>query len=171
VSPELAVVQDADRLDALGAVGIARCFTFGGRFRRPLHDPAAAPREALTREAYVDASVQQTTVNHFYEKLFKLEVRPAARWSTHPTLTSLPHAGTRHAAPRQAPRLTLQGGRPRWLRAQASAQRALRTSAHAGLRELAHCQHRRCHAGLRCAGHDEDSERAAPGAGAHGLHA
>ncbi|KAK9845817.1 hypothetical protein WJX81_003221 [Elliptochloris bilobata] len=73
VSPELAVVQDADRLDALGAVGIARCFTYGGRFRRPLHDPGVLPRESLTREAYTDARCQQTTINHFHEKLLRLQ--------------------------------------------------------------------------------------------------
>ncbi|EFN53287.1 hypothetical protein CHLNCDRAFT_25996 [Chlorella variabilis] len=69
----LAVVQDADRLDAIGAIGIARCLTFGGRFNRVLHDPAVLPREALTQQQYVDKTAQQTTMTHFAEKLFKLK--------------------------------------------------------------------------------------------------
>ena len=60
------------RLDAIGAVGIARCFTYGGRFNRILHDPAILPRENLTKEAYKTG--EQTTINHFYEKLLKLKV-------------------------------------------------------------------------------------------------
>ena len=62
------------RLDAIGAIGIARCFTFGGRFQRPLHDPAVAPRHALSKSAYMDSSQKPTTINHFYEKLLKLQV-------------------------------------------------------------------------------------------------
>ena len=74
LTPELAVVQDADRLDAMGAIGIARCFTFGGRFNRVLHDPSVPPREGLTRQQYTDRGFQQTTYNHFHEKLLKLKV-------------------------------------------------------------------------------------------------
>lgn len=55
-----------------GAIGIARCFTFGGRFNRVLHDPVVQPRTALTKEAYMDTTVQQTTINHFHEKLLRL---------------------------------------------------------------------------------------------------
>jgi hypothetical protein len=72
----LAVVQDADRLDAIGAIGIARCLTFGGARHRVLHDPAVPPRQQLTKQQYCDgaAAAQQTTLNHFHEKLFLLKV-------------------------------------------------------------------------------------------------
>ena len=61
------------RLDAIGAIGIARCFTYGGNFKRVLHDPAIAPRSGLTKQQYIDKSFQQTTINHFHEKLLKLK--------------------------------------------------------------------------------------------------
>lgn len=70
---EAAIVQDADRLDAIGAVGIARCFTFGGAKHRVLYDPAVPPREGLTKEQYMAGAAQATTINHFYEKLLKLK--------------------------------------------------------------------------------------------------
>lgn len=60
-------------MDAIGAIGIARCFTYGGYFKRVLHDPAIAPRSKLTKEQYMDKSFQQTTTNHFHEKLLKLQ--------------------------------------------------------------------------------------------------
>jgi uncharacterized protein len=62
------------RLDAIGAIGIARCFTFGGRFMRPLCDPAILPREILTKASYMANAEEQPTINHFYEKLLKLKV-------------------------------------------------------------------------------------------------
>eukprot|EP00891_Asterochloris_glomerata_P004611 jgi/Astpho2/4611/fgenesh1_pm.00067_%23_39_t len=73
ISPVLAAVQDADRLDAIGAIGIARCFTFGGRFSRVLHDPAVPPADHVTRAVYTDAKRQQTTLNHFHEKLLHIK--------------------------------------------------------------------------------------------------
>ena len=63
------------RLDAIGAIGIARCFTYGGHFKRVLHDQAVAPRSELTKQQYTDRAFQQTTINHFHEKLLKLKVR------------------------------------------------------------------------------------------------
>jgi uncharacterized protein len=72
LTPELAVVQDADRLDAIGAIGIARCFTFGGARNRAIYDPARAPERNLTKEAYA-AQRDAPSINHFFEKLLRLK--------------------------------------------------------------------------------------------------
>ncbi|KAJ3690174.1 hypothetical protein LUZ61_019338 [Rhynchospora tenuis] len=72
-STEFGVVQDADRLDAIGAIGIARCFTYGGSVNQILHEPSIPPRQSLSKDKYMNKNEKQTAVNHFYEKLFKLK--------------------------------------------------------------------------------------------------
>ena len=72
-SPELDVIQDADRLDAMGAIGIARTFNFGGFKNRPLYDPEIKPDLNMDKETYKQRL--SPTINHFYEKLFLLKDR------------------------------------------------------------------------------------------------
>ncbi len=74
------LVQDADRLDAIGAIGVARAFAYGGHKGRPLHDPAVLPVVHNSFESYKQNTAP--TINHFYEKLLHLRERlhtPAAR--------------------------------------------------------------------------------------------
>ncbi len=70
---EFRIVQDADRLEAIGAIGIARCFAYGGSINQALYDPAIPERTALDAQGY--RAEKSSSLNHFAEKLFLLKDR------------------------------------------------------------------------------------------------
>lgn|SRR5690606_10162320 len=70
-TPELDVVQDADRLDAMGAIGIARAFHYGGYKNREIYNPAIPAQIHLDKESYKTSNAP--TINHFHEKLLRLK--------------------------------------------------------------------------------------------------
>jgi uncharacterized protein len=70
-SPELAIVQDADRLDAIGAIGIARAFSYGGFKGREIYNPEIEAELNMSKEAYKNSTAP--SINHFYEKLLLLK--------------------------------------------------------------------------------------------------
>ena len=72
-SKELEIVQDADRLDAIGAIGIARCFNYGGFKNRVLYNPEITPKSNMSKEEYKNS--ESPTLNHFYEKLLLLSAK------------------------------------------------------------------------------------------------
>lgn len=70
-SLELQILRDADRLDAIGAIGIARTFHYGGYKNQAIYDPDLAVRDSMSPESYYQDKT--STINHFYEKLLKLK--------------------------------------------------------------------------------------------------
>ena len=70
-SKEFMAVCDADRLDAIGAIGIARAFTYGGFYKRQIYNPKIKPMKNITQEEY--KKTDAPSINHFYEKLLRIK--------------------------------------------------------------------------------------------------
>lgn len=71
---ELCIVQDSDRLEAIGAIGVARCFCYSGKKNNPMYDPNSPPAKVETQQDYVNLKGSSASaINHFYEKLFKIK--------------------------------------------------------------------------------------------------
>ncbi|MDD2917121.1 MAG: HD domain-containing protein [Candidatus Gracilibacteria bacterium] len=70
MTPELAIVEDADRLESIGAIAIARTFAYGGKMKRAIYDPTVPVVEVMDRESYKKSG--SSSIQHFYEKLLKL---------------------------------------------------------------------------------------------------
>lgn len=73
ITKELAIVSDADKMDSVGAIGIARTFAYGGKHNREIYDPLIKPEVNLTQEEYKKKDRKTTSLNHFDEKLEKLD--------------------------------------------------------------------------------------------------
>jgi len=71
MTAELEIVEDADRLDAIGAIAIARTFSYGGKHKRPIYDPSIPVTEIQNQEAYRKGT--ESSFHHFFEKLLKLK--------------------------------------------------------------------------------------------------
>lgn len=84
---ELDIVRDADRLDAIGAIGIARAFNYGGSVGRAIYDPNIQPKLGMTKQQYQQA--KSPTINHFYEKL--LTIKDLMRTKTGKKLATCRH--------------------------------------------------------------------------------
>ena len=80
-SKELEVIQDADRLDAIGAIGIARCFNYGGFKNRPIYDPSVQPNLNMSKVEYKTSTAP--TLNHFYGKLLLLKGKMNTKTGKH----------------------------------------------------------------------------------------
>lgn len=72
ITKELAIVSDADKIDSMGAIGIARTFSFGGKYNREIYNPLIIVETNLTQEEYKNKDRKTTSLNHFDEKLLKL---------------------------------------------------------------------------------------------------
>jgi uncharacterized protein len=73
MTKELEICMDADRLDAIGAIGIRRCIAYNSQMNTKIYDPNIKYRENLDKSTYMNKKEETTAINHFYEKLFKLK--------------------------------------------------------------------------------------------------